>query len=232
MDVHSPDHLPARPKQPPSAALVRRLLNALVAAIPPSMRDDAATPEEDRAIALELFEAYEPHDAAEAQRAVLSIATGFSSLDSLTRAAQPGVSAETATRLRASGLAAERACRSAHRALTKPAEKPPAPKRVPARQLPEPEPAVPPAAVPTQVPTGHIALQVGAAPIPATDGFQPRDRRGQPIPPHRVDLMTRAQVLAALACPRDPALEAAALAEEEAMIAQEEAGNREIAPAE
>jgi hypothetical protein len=232
MDVHSPDHLPTRPKSPPSAALVRRLLHVLVAAMPASMRDEAATPEEDRAIALELFEAFEPHDAAEAQRAAITVATGFASLDSFVRAAQAGVSGETATRLRASGLAAERACGSAQRALTKPAEEPPAPKRVAARQQPEPEPAAPPAAPPTQVPTGHIVLQAGAAPIPATEAFQPRDRFGLPIPPHRVDLMTRAQVLAALASPRDPALEAAALAEEEAMIAEEVASSRETTQAE
>jgi hypothetical protein len=232
MDVHSPDHHPIRPKAPPSAALVRRLLHALVAAMPASMRDELATPEEDRAIALELFEAAEPHDAAEAQRAAINIATGFASLGSFVRAAQAGVSGETATRLRASGLAAERACGSALRAQTKPAERPLAPKRVPPREQPEPEPAAPPAAPPAQVPTGHIALQAGAAPIPIIEAFQPRDRLGQPIPPHRVDLMTRAQVLAALASPRDPELEATALAEEEAMIAEEEASSRETAPAE
>jgi len=50
--------------------------------------------------------------------------------------------------------------------------------------------------------------------------FQPRDRSGKPIPTFRTDLMTRAQVLAVLSYPRDAALEAAATAEEEAMIAE------------
>ena len=53
--------------------------------------------------------------------------------------------------------------------------------------------------------------------------FQPRDRFGKPIPDLRSDLMTRAQLHASLAIPRDPKLEAEALAEEEAMMAEQAA---------
>jgi hypothetical protein len=68
-----------------------------------------------------------------------------------------------------------------------------------------------------------VALRPGADPIPAVVMFQPRDRFGQPIPGGRVDQMTRALVLASLAWPRDPKLEAAAIAEEEAMMAEQAA---------
>ena len=74
-----------------------------------------------------------------------------------------------------------------------------------------------------EVPPGFIALRPGAKPIPAVVTFQPRDRFGEPIPDLRTDLMTRAQLRASLAIPRDPKLEAEALAEEEAMIAEQAA---------
>ena len=73
------------------------------------------------------------------------------------------------------------------------------------------------------MPPGFIALQPGAKPIPAIETVQPRDRFGKPIPTGRTDLMTRAQLRASLAIPRDPKLEAEALAEEEAMIAEQAA---------
>jgi hypothetical protein len=74
-----------------------------------------------------------------------------------------------------------------------------------------------------EVPPGFIALRPGAKPIPAVVTFQPRDRFGEPISDLRTDLMTRAQLRASLAIPRDPKLEAEALAEEEAMIAEQAA---------
>ena len=49
------------------------------------------------------------------------------------------------------------------------------------------------------------------------------DRFGKPIPSLRSDQMTRAQLRASLSIPRNPELEAEALAEEEAMIAEQKA---------
>ena len=56
---------------------------------------------------------------------------------------------------------------------------------------------------------------------PGRDEFQPRDRFGKPIPIFRTEQMTRTQMLATLAWPRDPTLEAAAIVEEEVMIAEQ-----------
>ena len=52
---------------------------------------------------------------------------------------------------------------------------------------------------------------------------QPRDRYGNDIPLHRFQDMTPAQRRATYCFPRDPELEAVAIAEEEAMIAEQAA---------
>jgi hypothetical protein len=144
-------------------------------------------------------------------------------MDNFARAARPGMSDDTVTRLRGSGLAAGRAYAAWARLLCnrRSAAQQPQP---PAAAAPRPQaPAAEPAGETAEVPAGFIALRPGAKPIPAVEMFQPRDRFGRPIPRARTDLMTRAQVLAALALPRDPKLEAAALAEEAAMMAEQSA---------
>jgi hypothetical protein len=181
---------PDRPATEPAPfAGALRQLQALMA---------AAMPAGDRADTLgsvrELFEALAPRDAAEAYLAAIAAAAAHASLDSFIRAARPGLSDETVARLRSAGLAAGRAYASAFRMLRRRPEKAPA----------EPAPAEAPAPVQSPEEPGE---------------FQPRDRSGQPIATHRTDLMTRKQVLAVLAYPRDPDLEAAAIVEEEAMIA-------------
>jgi hypothetical protein len=188
MDMQIPDRQRSRRPAAMSAAFLQGLQQALAAATPAGA--GAAT-------ALELFESLNPRDPAEAQLAAIAAAAALAAMDGFARAARPGVSDDTAVRLRGSALAAGRTYASVLRMLRKDVAKPAA------ASPPEHDAAPPPAAVAAQEP----------------DEFQPRDRFGKPIPTHRTDLMTRAQVLAVLAYPRNQELEAAAVAEEEAMIA-------------
>ena len=219
MDMQTPDHttniFPPDREPPLSRVFARRLRQALATAVPDGSRQTAQ----------ELFDSFDPDDPVDAQLAALAVAAAQSAMDGFARAARPGISDETAIRLRGSALAAGRAFAVWARTLRNresAAEQP----RAAAAPAPQPQPQ-PPAAEPArevpEVPPGFIALQPGAKPIPAIETFQPRDRFGKPIPTGRTDLMTRAQVLASLTLPRDAKLEAAALAEEEAMIAEQAA---------
>jgi hypothetical protein len=226
MDMQTPDHTPIpSPAGPPSRGFIKRLLQTLVAATPGATQDDIGIRSENWQLTCELFEALDPGDAADAQLAAIAIAAGQASLDGFVRAARPGISDETSMRLRGSALAAGRAYAAwtgdlRSRKLDAAESAPEAPR--PATAKPG-APAAQPASNVAEVPPGFIALQPGAKPIPAVETFQPRDRFGKPIPDLRTDLMTRAQLRASLAIPRDPALEAEALAEEEAMMAEQAA---------
>ena len=227
MDMQTPDHTSltsqAAPAAPLSRAVSRHLHQALAAAVPAGPDDTQATRDETRQAVRELFDALQPADAADAQLAALAVAAAQAAMDSFARAARPGTSDDTATRLRGSALAAGRAYLTwmGDVRSRQPAAEQPGPAAAPA-----PAPKVPPAKpvreVP-EVPPGFIALQPGAKPIPAVEMFQPRDRFGKPIPTLRTDLMTRAQLRASLSIPRNPALEAEALAEEAAMMAEQKA---------
>jgi len=226
MDMQTPDRSisgsPADPEARLPPALSHCLHRALAAAVPVGPDDSQETRDEKRQAAQELFDSLHPGDPADAMLAALSIAAGLAAMDNFARAARRGISDETATRLRGSGLAAGRAYAAWLRPLRKrqPAAEPPRP----AAPAPVPKaPPVEPVREVAEVPPGFIALQPGAKPIPAVEMFQPRDRFGKPIPDLRSDLMTRAQLHASLAIPRDPVLEAEALAEEEAMMAEQAA---------
>lgn len=234
MDMQTPDHQPRDPKAALSGALIERLLKTLIAAIPAGTGDDQATEGENRATMRELLEALDPRDAADAQLAAIGIAAALSAMDSFVRAARPGVSDETAARLRSNALAAGRTYAAARRTLQRRPEEPAAAKHPATRSVAKPPPAERPPAETPQAPSAPPASRPDAERIPAVSEFQPRDRFGKPIPTFRTDLMTRQQVLATLTYPRDPALEAAAIAEEEAMIAGQralEAKEREAVPA-
>jgi hypothetical protein len=228
-DMQTPDQAATSPaaSSRPSHNFVEHLLDMLAATAPGASDDNTAGRARSREDARELFDALNPRDAAEAQLAAIAVAAAQSAMDNFVRAARPGVSAETAVRLRSNGLAAGRTYAAALRTLRQPP--PDATRTKPAAAhppTPDPKPDAPsgaPAQATTKVPPGLIALQPGAKPIPAVETFQPRDRFGLPIPDWRTDLMTRAQVRASLAIPRDPVLEAEAIAEEEAMIAQQAA---------
>jgi hypothetical protein len=222
MDIQTPDHTPARsagnPAQP-SPNFIAHLMQTLDAATP-----GAATDEHQDATR-ELFSSLNPRDPAEAQLAAIAVAAAQSAMDNFARAARPGISDDTAMRLRGSALAAGRTYATALRYLRKPQAVAPQPAR-PARSKASPAAAPqPPPAEPTsetqEVPPGFIALRPGATPIPAV--FRPRDRFGNEIPDWRRDLMTPAQARAAFSYPPDPAQVAAAIAEEAAMMARQAA---------
>jgi hypothetical protein len=230
MDMQIPDHatngFPAKPVAPLSPIFCRRLHEAVAATVPAGPTDSQEVRDEYRQAVRELFESLQPGDPADAQLAALAVAAAQAAMDNFGRAARPGTSDDTAARLRSGALAAGRAYATWSRDLRKrqpvaAAAPPPRPAAAPApaRKAPPAEPA---REVP-EVPPGFIALQPGAKPIPAVEMFQPRDRFGKPIPDLRTDLMTRTQLLASLTIPRDPKLEAAALAEEEAMMAEQAA---------
>ncbi len=217
MDMPTPDNQPRTFSADDggllSRALVARLLKALAAAMP---ADSQADRDENRQAAQEMFASLNPRDPAEAQLAAIAIAAAQSAMDGFIRAAQPGVADEAAIRLRGSALVAGRTSAAVLRTLRKrPSEQPAATRTAKTATTP----------APADVPPGSPA-----APPASADEFQPRDRFGKPIPTFRTELMTRAQLLATLAWPRDPALEAAAVAEEDAMIAEQAAlGAREQA---
>ena len=228
MDMQTtPDHLinssPADPASPAAARVVP--LPAPRARRHRARRPDRqpGNPRRETAAAQELFDSLHPGDPADALLAAIAIAAAQAAMDSFARAARPGISDETAVspaqqrpgrRPRLRRVAARppqaRTRRRAAQAGRGSAHARKAPPVEPTHDVPE-------------VPPGFIALRPGAKPIPAVETFQPRDRFGEPIPDLRTDLMTRAQLRASLTIPRDPVLEAEALAEEAAMMAEQAA---------
>ncbi len=203
--------LPADPNQTQAAALSPAVLNCMLRLLAASLPMDGASAEiraENLEAAREMFLASKPQDAVEAAAVVRSVAAHFASMDMYARAARPGLTDETARRLRASATACARAAEAAKRSMAKP----PA---TAIRKSAKTE-ALPPTPVDYSKPTV-------VPPEPRDECFQPRDRFGNPIPNWRTDLMTKAQLYAALAYPRNPELEKVALAEEEAMIATQQA---------
>ena len=90
-----------------------------------------------------MFEAFQPADALEAVQAANAVAAGLAAMDSFTRAARPGLSDQTVTRLRSSALAAGRVFDVAVRARG--GEQPPARTRPQSsRAAASRTPAVPP----------------------------------------------------------------------------------------
>ena len=189
-------------------AFAKHLHRTLEAVMPAGATDRRADLDENRQSTQELFGSLNPRDPAEAQLAAIAIGAARSAMDNFARAARPGVTDETAIRLHGSAFAAGRTCAAALRALH---VRPPKP-AVGRRPAGAPKPA--PAADPPRP---------DAAPARDCDEFQPRDRFGKPIPIFRTEQMTRAQLLAILAWPRNAALEATAIVEEQAMITEQAA---------
>jgi hypothetical protein len=196
MDMQTPDH---RPRPSLSRSFKTHLLKALAGTVPAHAGDDPAARDETIETMRELLDALDPGDAADAQLAAIAIAASLSAIDGFTRAARVGVSDETATRLRSNALAAGRTYATTRQTLR--------------RRRPE-------LAAVSKPP------QAAAAPRPADvsdrrhDEFEPRDRFDKPVSALHTDLTMRAKLLATVALPRDPALDAAAVAEAEAMIAE------------
>ena len=204
MDMQTPaDPTDTASRLPP--AVLNCLLRMLAAALP----SEGLTPEiiaENLEFARAMFFAFQPHDAAEAAAAIRAVAAHFASMDMHARAFKPGLSDDTVMRLRASTNTCTRVADAARRALRKPPAATPKPRRSEAAH----EAAAP--APPPAVPCDPSALR-----------FYPRDRYGNTIRLWQPEQLTQAQLHAALACPRDPELEAVAIAEEEAMIAEQAA---------
>ena len=155
MDIQTPDHTPPRsagsPGQP-SPNFIAHLMQTLGAAT-----------DQQRDATRELFESLDPRDPADAQLAAIAVAAAQSAMDNFARAARPGVSDETAVRLRGSALAAGRAYATALRYLRKPqamAAQPakPARSRATPASAPQPPPAEP-AGETQEIPPGFIALR-------------------------------------------------------------------------
>jgi hypothetical protein len=102
----------------PTEAFIALLIEALAKTMPSGM--GAADREANLSIARTLFEAYRPADAKEAALAARAIAAHFAAMDGFARAARPGLSDDTAVRLRASAIAASRLSD----ALTRPRQQP------------------------------------------------------------------------------------------------------------
>ena len=176
------------------AGLLTTLFRMLAAALPL----DGATPEiaaETFQVACALFAAMQPRDPWAAAGATRAVAAHFAAMDLYARAARPGLSDDTARRLRAGANTCSRTADAVRRASA------PAPQR---------------AAAPPETPRPTVVIE-------PDDPFQPRDRFGQPIPLHAFQRMTAKQRRATYAWPRNPDYEAEAIAEEEEMIAEQQA---------
>ena len=86
------------------------LIDAIAKAIPADPDQGKAERAADLTLARTLFEAFQPADAIEAAQAARAVATHLAAMDSFARAAKPGMSNETAIRLRGSAIAASRLC--------------------------------------------------------------------------------------------------------------------------
>jgi len=214
---------PSDPTDTLATSLPRAVLNCLLRMLAAVLPNDDLAPDiaaENWQCARTMFFALQPRDAAEAAAAVRAVAAHFAAIDMHYRAFRPGLSDDTAMRLRASANTCARAADAGQRALRKPpVAAPPKPRKADAPVPPSPAPA----------PSPPVPLD------PSTLRFYPRDRYGNTIRLWQPEQLTKAQLYAALACPRDPELEAAAIAEEEAMIAEQaalDAAAREAKPPE
>lgn len=233
MDCITPNHL--EPQL--SDIFIRVSLNAIRAAIPFAGDDTEESREEKYLAAVELFHEQHPRNADEAALATRYVISHVRYLHLSASAAARDLSDDKVLRLNAAAATADRLANTTRRAI-KDAQKPPA--AASGRQSSQhAAPAQPQSAIapdnlgPFEDPTlgplpagadGWIRLVPGGRPVPHITRFQPRDRNGEPIPHYRRDLMTQAQVRASLASPRDPELEAIAIAEEDAMIAAQATG--------
>ena len=169
----------------------------LVPALPTSQDDTPDTQARRLASAHRQFAAFHPTNEAEAQEAAAAVALMLSAVDSLARAAKPGVGGETAGRLRSNALSAIRFYAATLKNARKRAQ----------AQAAAAEAATPPQ---DEQPLGFPKIEL----------FQPRDRRANPIPAFRYDLLTTKQKLAAYDFANKQAW-AEATAEEDAAIAEQ-----------
>lgn len=176
----------------------------LPATLPANPEDTPEVRARKLASAQRQFAAFHPSDEAEAQEAIAAIAAMLGAMDSLARAARPGVGGETAGRLRSNALAAIR-----HYSTTL--------KNTRRRNQPEAKRATARAKNPEPADAPQEEKPVG---FPKIELFHPRDRRGKPIPGWRFDLLSMKQRRAAYDFANKAAW-AEAAAEEDAAIAEQ-----------
>ena len=223
MDCISPEH----PEPQLSATFVKVALNAIRAAIPFDADDSGESHEEKYQAAVELFHAQKPRNPDEAALATRYVIGHVRYLHLSARAAARDLDDDKVVRLNAAAATADRLANTTRRAILDAQRPAPAP-----GQLTRTPAAASQRATPGPVPAGAdgwIRLAPDAQPIAHYPRFQPRDRDGAPIPLNRSELMTMAQRRATYASPRDPELEAAAIAEEEEMIAAQAAQQTDAA---
>jgi hypothetical protein len=177
---------------------------SLAATLPANPEDSPEIRARKLAAARRQFAAFHPGDEAEAQAAAMAVAIMLGAMDSLARAARPGVGNETVGRLRGNALTAARFYTSTLDKIRKRNSQVADATAPKARAI---EPATPPQ---DQHHTG----------IPRIELFHPRDRRGKPIPGWRYDLLSMKQRRAAYDVNNKTAW-AEAAAEEDAAIAEQ-----------
>ena len=236
MDCISSDHLETEL----SEVFIKVSFSAIRAAIPFDADDTEESRDEKFQAAVELFRSLEPRNADEAALATRYVISHSRFLNLSARAAAHDLADDKTMRLHAAAATADRLANTTRRAI-KDAQKP-----APGRSIREaaptwsnPQSAIAPDDMgPFDDPTlgelpagadGWVRLAPGARPIPHYSRFQPRDSHGEPIPPNRPELMTMAQRRATYASPRDPELEAIAIAEEEAAITAQAAAPETVA---
>ena len=196
MDIQAPD------TALPSADDFTDILEATLENTIPASQ--APTPERRAKILADArreFAAFNPLDAADARLAAFAIADMLGAVDSLERAAKSGVGGESTGRLRGNALAAARFYKATLNDMRKRRQPNAEPQpRARASRKPEPPPE-------------------DFEPIPHLEQFQPRDRRGKPIPKYRNDLLSYKQIQATYSF--DKAAWAAAREEEDAAIAEQ-----------
>jgi hypothetical protein len=146
------------------------------------------------------FAAFNPQDAGDARLAAFAIASMLGAVDSLERAALPGVGGEATGRFRGNALANARFYKSTLAAMRK-------------RSEPVAEPR--PNSKKSDAPPEEFKRT-----IPYLEVFQPRDRRGKPIPRWRNELLTRKQICATYSPHDKPAWDIAREEEDAAIAAQ------------
>ncbi|HTI82877.1 MAG TPA: hypothetical protein VL614_20685, partial [Acetobacteraceae bacterium] len=179
------------------AAFADVLEFTLATTLPVNPEDAPDTHARKLASAQRQFAAFHPTTEAEAQEAAAAVALMLGAVDSLARAAKPGVGGETAGRLRSNALSAIRFYATTLKNARKRAQ----------AEATAAQPASPPQ---DEQPLGFPKIEL----------FQPRDRRGNPIPAFRYDLLTTKQKRAAYDYANKAAW-AEATAEEDAAIAEQ-----------
>jgi hypothetical protein len=192
MDLQTPDQDIPNPN-----AFADVLEFTLIATLPANPEDTPDTRARRLASAERQFAAFNPSNEAEAQEAAAAVALMLGAVDSLARAAKPGVGGETAGRLRSNALSAIRFYATTLKNARKRTE------------------AGATAAADATPPQDDTPLG-----FPKIELFQPRDRRGQILPAWRYELLTVKQKRAAYDFANKAAW-AEAIAEEDAAIAEQ-----------